>query len=143
MKRFSAIFVFLKQVFLFAVLIVLCLYLFGYVCSVIEYFHYRNLKVMNVNAFAKHHIPMKIPVSRCGSYHMEGPAVSVYTTDGYFGMHFDDSKKKVYFNGYRSFMIFYVIDFVYEVTDPNMEKLLFEKFRCLLPAKSDSQLERE
>ena len=136
MKRFfSIIFTGVKYILRTFVFLFIALLLFNLGSAYIEYFHYRNLKVMNVNAFARHHIPMKIPVSLCGSYHMEGPSVPVYTADGYFGMHFDNSNKKVYFNGYRSFMIFYIIDFVYEVTDPKMEKFLFEKFRGLLPEK--------
>lgn len=132
MKRFfRTIGLCVKYFFIILAFIILALYFFNYACTLKDIFHYRNLKILTVKSIADRHIAMEIPVSyTISSCSLNDYHLSVYTTEGDFGMYFDSTKKKIYFKVHRNLGLM-CASFYYEITDPAMEKALFEEFHPL------------
>ena len=118
----------IKYFFIILAFLILALYFFNYACTLKDIFHYRNLKILTVKSIADRHIAMEIPVSyTTSSCSLNDYPLSVYATEGDFGMYFNSSKKKNYFRVHRCLGLA-CAEFEDEITEAAMEKALFEEF---------------
>ena len=124
---FSTIFTCMKYIVLAFVFLFIALLLFNLGSANLEIFRYSNMKLLTIRYISRLPVGVSVPVALSKKTARDLPHLSAYTFVGDFAMFFDSSKKKIYFKVHRNLGLM-CASFYYEITDPAMEKALFEEF---------------
>ena len=117
----------MKYIVLAFVFLFIALLLFNLGSANLEIFRYSNMKLLTIRYISRLPVGVSVPVALSKKTARDLPHLSAYTFVGDFAMFFDSSKKKIYFKVHRNLGLM-CASFYYEITDPAMEKALFEEF---------------